>query len=245
MLLMAGCISQQKYDELKAQNRLQQERISRLENSMSQCGINLEQCLKERETLAGLGGADLEAKNALILALESDLEKKKAMIAKMQAQLLQSGAVLPPDLNILLHDFAKTSDMISFDETTGSLKFKSDLLFNLGSDKVSSDAGSALKQLAGIMNTAEAKQFDMLIVGHTDDVPIKKPSTLQAHPTNWHLSVHRSIAVLNTLSSDGIPPERMAVMGYGEYRPIQPNKAKKGGNAANRRVEVFIIPSTK
>ena len=100
---------------------LQQDRITELENSLTQCGINLDKCLKDKEALAGLGGADLEAKNALIAALEADLEKKKAMIAQMQAQLLASGAPLPPELNIKLQEFAKTSDMITFDEATGSL----------------------------------------------------------------------------------------------------------------------------
>ncbi len=244
VLTLAGCCQQQS-DDLMAQNRLQQERILSLENDLTQCEISLDQCLKDKETLAGLGGADLEAKDALIAALEADLEKKKAMIAKMQTQLLQSGAPLPPDLNIMLQDFARTSDMITFDEATGSLKFKSDLLFDLGSDKVAAGAVNALKQLAQIMNAAEGKQFDMVIVGHTDDVPIKKPSTRQAHPTNWHLSVHRSISVLNELTSGGLSPERMAVKGFGEYRPVEPNKPNKGGNAANRRVEIFIVPSSK
>lgn len=244
ILTFTGCC-QQGMDELRAQNRLQQERISGLENELNQCSINLEECRKEKETLAGQTNADLEAKNALISALESDLEKKKALIAQMQAQLLQTGAPLPPELNMRLKEFAKTSDMITFDESTGMLKFKSDLLFDLGSDKVAAGAMDALKQLAAIMKTPEAAAFDMVIVGHTDDVPIKKSSTLQAHPTNWHLSVHRAISVLNVLASEGISPERMAVKGYGEYRPVEPNKPNKGGNPANRRVEIYIVPSTR
>ncbi|HOK66982.1 MAG TPA: OmpA family protein [Anaerohalosphaeraceae bacterium] len=244
MIALSGCC-QQGMDELRAQNRLQQERISSLENELTQCSINLEQCQKEKETLAGQGSADLQAKNALISALEADLEKKKALIAQMQAQLLQSGAPLPPELNMRLQEFAKTSDMITFDESTGMLKFKSDLLFDLGSDQVAASAMESLKQLAAIMKSPEANAFDMVIVGHTDDVPIKKPSTLQAHPTNWHLSVHRAISVLNALTTAGISPERMAVKGYGEYRPVEPNKPNKGGNAANRRVEIYIVPSTR
>lgn len=244
ILVLSGC-AQQQVDELMAQNRLQQDRITDLENDLSQCRITLDQCRKEKESLTELNQADLEARDALIAALEADLEQKKAMIAKMQTQLLQSGAPLPPDLNIMLQEFAKTSDMITFDEATGSLKFKSDLLFDLGSDKVAASAANALKQLAQIMNAAEGKQFDMVIVGHTDDVPIKKPGTLQAHPTNWHLSVHRAISVLNVLSSNGIAPERMAVKGYGQYRPVEPNKPNKGGNPANRRVEIYIVPSAK
>lgn len=245
LAIISGCACPGETDELKAQNRLQQERIASLENDLSQRGIDAEECRKQLGMYQGKGSADLQAKDAVIAALEADIEKKKAMIAKMQAQLLQGAGILPEELNIMLHDFAKTSDMIDFDENTGMVKFKSDLLFSPGSDKVGPKAADSLKQLASILNSAEGKQFDMVIVGHTDDVPIKKPSTRQAHPTNWHLSVHRSISVMKTLTNNGIPPERVAVKGFGEYRPVEPNKPKKSGNPANRRVEIFVIPSSK
>ena len=95
------------------------------------------------------------------------------------------------------------------------------------------------------MDSAEAKQFDIVIVGHTDDVPIKRPATLAKHPTNWHLSVHRAIGVMKVLSGSGIASDRMAVKGYGEFQPLEPNKPNKGGNPVNRRVEIFILPSNK
>lgn len=242
VLLIAGCRCQQQYDDLKAQNNIQQQRIEELENELGLCNGQLQQKLQELQGLAGRGGADMQAKDALIAALEADLEKKKALIAQMQTQLLQGGTPLPAEMNVLLQDFAKTSDMIDFDASTGMLKFKSDLLFNLGSDQVQASAAESLKALVGIMNSAEGKQFDLVVVGHTDDVQIKKAETLRLHPTNWHLSVHRAISVEDMLSKNGIVPERMAVKGYGEYRPVEPNKPNKGGNEANRRVEIFIIP---
>ena len=245
LLTLGGCACQPGTDELKAQNRLQQERITGLENDLSQCGLQLDDCRKSLDTYRGTGSANLQAKDALIAALEADLQKKKELIARMEAQLLQAGAPLPMELNVMLQEFAKTSDMIDFDEATGMLKFKSDLLFDLGSDTVKPDAAAAIKQLASIMNSPEAKQFDMVIVGHTDNVPIKKSETLRAHPTNWHLSVHRAISVLNQLTGSGIEPERLAAKGYGEYRPVEPNKPNMGGNAANRRVEIYIVPGTK
>jgi chemotaxis protein MotB len=239
---MAGCECGQPLEDLKAQNRIQQQRIVDLEGELAMCNTDLQQKIQQLQGLSGQTGADMEAKNALIAALEADLEKKKALIAKMQTQLMQAGAPLPPEMNILLQDFAKTSDMIDFDESTGMLKFKSDLLFDSGSDSVKAAAAESIKALAGIMNSAEGKQFDIVIVGHTDDVPIKKAATLRNHPSNWHLSVHRSISVEKLLNKGGITPERMAVKGYGEYRPVAPNKPNKGGNEANRRVEIFIIP---
>jgi chemotaxis protein MotB len=244
VVLVSGCGDSQKYNDLKAQNRIQQQRIEGLENELGLCSGQLQQKTQELEGLSGKAGADQQAKDALIAALEADIQKKKALIAQMQTQLLQGGTPLPAEMNVLLQDFAKTSDMVDFDATTGMLKFKSDLLFNLGSDDVQAGAIESIKALAGIMTSTEGEQFDMVVVGHTDDVPIKKASTLKNHPTNWHLSVHRAISVEKMLESNGLSPQRMAVKGYGQYRPVETNKPGKKGNAANRRVEIFIIPGS-
>ncbi len=244
LLAATGCVSQAKYDDLKAQNRTQQARLDELQSELNDCNLNLDQRIKELAAITGKSGADLEAKIAYIASLESDIEAKKALIAKLQAQLLQGGAPLPPELNTMLNEFARNNpDLVTFDEATGSLKFKSDLLFASGSDQVSAGAVASLKTLAGIMNSAEAKDFDLLIVGHTDDQPIVRSKA--AHPTNWHLSVHRAISVLNGLSASQLAEPRMCVKGYGEYKPIADNKPGKAGNPVNRRVEIFIVPSGK
>jgi len=242
ILLTVGCDCPQQLEDMKAQNRLQQQRIDELENDLGLCSGQLQKHQQDLTGLRGRSGADMQARDATIAALEADIEAKKSLIARLQEQLLQGGTVLPPEMNIMLQDFARASDMIDFDPATGSLKFKSDLLFDLGSDEVKADKVEAIRALAGIMNTEEGKQFDMVIVGHTDDAPIRRTATLQKHPTNWHLSVHRAISVEDQLSKNGIAPQRMAVKGYGEYRPLEPNKPNKGGNPVNRRVEIFIIP---
>ncbi|NLK42609.1 MAG: OmpA family protein [Planctomycetes bacterium] len=245
-LVAGGCgVSQQQYEDLQTQNRIQQNRLNELETALAQCNQSIQEKQRQIEALQGKTGADLEACQALNAALETDLEEKKALIAKLQAQLLEGGAPLPLELNVKLQEFAQTSDMIDFDEATGSLKFKSDLLFNLGSDEVQPTAVESLKTLAEIMNTPEAREFDLVIVGHTDDVPIRRAATRQAHPTNWHLSAHRAISVLNNLSKYGLEQERMAIKGYGEFRPVEPNRPNKGGNPANRRVEIFIVPRVR
>jgi len=159
----------------------------------------------------------------------------------MQAQLLRSGAVLPVELNVMLQDFAEGNDMVSFDEKSGVLKFESDLLFNSGSDIVKPKSAAAIKSLCGILNTQQGGQFDVIIAGHTDNVPIR--SSKAKHPTNWHLSVHRSIAVLNVITGGGVDAKRLSVRGFGEFRPAVENKPGKKGTSENRRVEIFIVPS--
>ncbi len=241
-LLLNGCVPQDKYEDLRLQNRTQLERIGELESNYNAAKLQLAQ---SQGLLAGAETqclADTEALRKTVDAMQSDIEQKNALVRKMQAQLLQGGIALPPELSSKLEDFAKNSEMISYDPASGIVKFKSDLLFDKGSDTVAATAVSAVKQLCGIINSAEAGGFDVIIAGHTDDVPIRKPQTKALHPTNWHLSVHRAISVLNVMKSSGVDEKRLSVRGFGEFRPVEENKPKLG-NPKNRRVEIYIVPA--
>ncbi len=241
ILVSAGCISQEQYEDMAAQNRIQQNRIDALESELNVLEASKARLEKQLATLTSQGGVTSAATAEEIAALEAAIEEKNALIAKMRDQLLGGGMKLPMELSIMLEDFAKNNPMVSFDKETGKLKFESDLLFELGSDKVAADGVSSIQALSDIMKMDEAKEFDVIIVGHTDDVPIGKPETRAKHPTNWHLSVHRAISVLNTMVKSGIKSTRLSVRGFGEYRPLVPNAPNNKGNAANRRVEMFIV----
>jgi chemotaxis protein MotB len=241
---MSGCISQEKYDDLKLRNRSQQQRIDELESQLNVTKLKLAQTEKQLAELQEAGGADAEALNKKIAALQDDIDKKTALIARMQAELVNGRAVLSPELSSALQKFAAAnSDMITFDEATGTVKFKSDLLFEKGSDVVAPQAAEPIKKLCEIVNSKDAEGFDMVIAGHTDDIPIKKSDTMNQHPTNWHLSVHRAIAVEKMMEADGIKPARMSIRGFGEYRPFEANEANKKGNPKNRRVEIYLVPA--
>jgi chemotaxis protein MotB len=103
-------------------------------------------------------------------------------------------------------------------------------------------AGEVVRELCKILNSEQGKKFDVIIAGHTDDIRIGKPETRAKHPTNWHLSAHRAISVLDIMENSGVSPERMSVRGFGEFRPIVPNLPNKKGNSQNRRVEIYIVP---
>jgi chemotaxis protein MotB len=240
VLLINGCNDQ--LEQVRMQNDALQQRISELQSELDAANLQLDQYKRQLTTTQGEGNVEMETLQAKIAALEGDIKKKNELIESMRQRLMSGGTVLPVELSTLLEDFAKNNDMVEYDSERGIVKFKSDLLFDKGSDQVASTAASAIKSLCGILNTPEGKEFDVLIAGHTDNIPIQKPATKEKHPTNWHLSVHRAIAVLNVMQSDGIVPERMSVRGFGEYRPIAPNKPNNGGNEQNRRVEIYIIP---
>ena len=71
------------------------------------------------------------------------------------------------------------------------------------------------------------------IYGHTDSVG--------SDAYNQTLSENRARAVADYLSMQGVNKVRMATLGYGETQPIADNETESG-RAANRRVEIRIVP---
>lgn len=239
--MLSGCVSEQQYKDLKVQNDTQQKRISELESEAQATKLQMEQLKRQLETATGQGNVEISTLQQKLAALEEDLAKKKSLIASMQKHLLGSVA-LPAELSTMLEDFAaKSQDMVSFDADRGIVKFKSDLLFEPGSDTVAPTAVEAVKRLCTILSSEQAKDFDIIIAGHTDDIRIAKAETRQKHPTNWHLSAHRAISVLDEMTKDGLSAERMSIRGFGEFRPAVPNEPNKKGNPQNRRVEIYIV----
>ncbi|MBN2445394.1 MAG: OmpA family protein [Phycisphaerae bacterium] len=179
----------------------------------------------------------------------SELEQSRRALARLIEQRasepLERPAVpaspLPEKIDSALGRFAAMlGDRVFYDRSRGALGFGNDRLFKPGSDEVRSDAQAGLAELAqvlgGALNENPRAEYEIIIIGHTDDSPITRPETLARHATNWHLSVHRAIAVKTALVKAGLPEARMGVMGYGSYRPISNDRER------NRRIEIFLVP---
>ncbi len=240
VLLLNGC--GEELGDLKVQNRTQQGRIAEIESQLQVSKLNLDQLKRQLGAAQKQTSIETTTLQQKIAALEEELAKKKVLIASMQKQLLLGGAALPVELSTTLEDFAKSEEMVTYNPDKGVIKFKSDLLFEKGSDVVATSAINAVKSLCKILNSEQARQFDIIVAGHTDDMRISKPQTRQKHPTNWHLSAHRAISVLNVMTKNNVVPERLSARGFGEFRSLEPNKPNKKGNPKNRRVEIYIIP---
>ncbi|AQQ08237.1 hypothetical protein L21SP3_00013 [Sedimentisphaera cyanobacteriorum] len=241
--MLSGCVSQGAYDSLKMKNETQSERISELESKYNSAKLELQQLREKLETARELENAGEQAAQEEIKLLEEALKEKNELVKKLQKQLLEGGVKLPAELNVMLEEFASANpDLVTFDSERGVVKFKSDLTFAPGSDNINSQAKEAISKFCGIVKSEQAEKFDIVIAGHTDDMKISKPSTKREHPTNWHLSAHRAISVLQSMMNESVTPERLSVRGYGEYRPVAPNKPNNGGNVKNRRVEIYIVP---
>jgi chemotaxis protein MotB len=112
------------------------------------------------------------------------------------------------------------------------IEINSDVLFASGAGEFSPEAEPVLDKLAQVL-----KPFPnpIRVEGHTDDRPIKTA----AFPSNWELSAARAASVVHQFTQMGVEPLRLEIVGYGEFRPRQPNDTVEGRNA-NRRVVVLV-----
>lgn len=113
------------------------------------------------------------------------------------------------------------------------VEIKSSILYPSGSAQLAQAAYPMLEELARIL---AAFPNPIHVEGFTDNVPI---STVQ-FPSNWELSAARAASVVHLFTNYGVAPERMAAIGYGEYKPSADN-ATPEGRAQNRRVVLVIM----
>ena len=110
------------------------------------------------------------------------------------------------------------------------------MLYKTGSYEINDRAAETLSKIAKIIK--DYKDYDVLIEGNTDDVPIKRENIRN----NWDLSCLRASSVVQALQNDyGVDPKRLTAGGRGEYNPLQPNSTE-AGKQRNRRTQIIITP---
>jgi chemotaxis protein MotB len=236
LLALGGCVPQSQYDDLMNAYRSKEQQLLQLQNEFDTSRTN-EEALRRQLAEAA---ADLARARELVGGDKGALDALQKRYEDLLAQV-NALSPLPESVNSRLRELADANpEIFEYDEKRGMLRFKSDVTFDLGSAKLTAKAESVIAKVASILNTSEARDLEVRVVGHTDNVPIRKSSTAAQHPTNIHLSAHRSISVRDALASDGVDANRFMVAGYGEFRPIASNSAR--GNEMNRRVELYLVP---
>ena len=110
------------------------------------------------------------------------------------------------------------------------------MLYKSGSYEINSRAAETLSKIAKIIK--DYKDYDVLIEGNTDNVPIKRENIRN----NWDLSTLRASSVVQALQNDyGVDPKRLTAGGRGEYNPIADNNTEVG-KQRNRRTQIIITP---
>jgi chemotaxis protein MotB len=110
------------------------------------------------------------------------------------------------------------------------------MLYKSGSYEISDRASETLSKIAKIIK--DYKDYDVLIEGNTDNVPIKRENIRN----NWDLSCLRASSVVQALQNQyGVDPKRLTAGGRGEYNPLQSNTSE-AGKQRNRRTQIIITP---
>lgn len=242
--LTVGCCDPKEFAKLQDLNRQAAAENGRLTNSNTDLQRQVGSLSAELQQYRGVTGDNQSAYEKL-KERNGQLTGELSTLQRKFDELKNSGIVvvegsLPAEMSSALKSLADAnSDLIEFLPKYGMIKFKSDLTFELGSDNVQAKASEALAKLASIINSPAAQKFNIYIAGHTDDVALKKPETIKKFGDNWGLSAFRARSVAKTLYTAGVAQSRLAIVGFSKYHPVQ--ASSKGGNAANRRVEIWIV----
>lgn len=112
------------------------------------------------------------------------------------------------------------------------LNLPDSLLFSSGSAEPHYDGFEVVKKIAGVLRNRDNA---VKVEGFTDNRPIRT----SAYPSNWELSAARAAAVVRMLAMEGVEPERLAAVGYGQHQPVARNDTEEG-RRRNRRVVLLI-----
>lgn len=161
---------------------------------------------------------------ALGAALNKNMQDAQQQIQQMMQQQKISG------------DVKMTKDGLRITMTEGGSDTDSVPFFESGSAELTPRMVNILKVISPKLKELAVKDQEVLVEGHTDNVPITNPQ----FASNWELSTARATAVVRYLiDKTAFPPDKIGAVGYGEYRPIAPNDVEEN-RRKNRRVVFFI-----
>lgn len=155
-----------------------------------------------------------------------ELRLQKEQLIKLSKQIEES---LSPYIDRNLIEVER-------DDLWLKVEMKSSLLFGSGSAKLAREAFPLLRKISEIFREVPNSVH---VEGYTDDRPIE---TVE-FPSNWELSAGRAASVVSQLVKEGVRPERMAAIGYGEYHPVADNQTESG-REKNRRVVLVLLSAS-
>ncbi len=256
MVYVTGCVSTKKFNELQASYNNLQGTNSSLVRESEQCKSNLDRANVTISSLQDRLNAEVGHQKSLQSALEKCLASTtqgNVNVSKLVDEINASNKYIQQliaskgksdSLNMVLTNNLTRSlsreEMRDVDvkvlKGVVYISLSDNMLYKSGSYEISDQANSTLSKIAKIIK--DYKDYDVLIEGNTDTVPISKPNIRN----NWDLSALRASSVVQALQNNfGVDPKRLTAGGRGEYSPITTNDTPEG-KARNRRTEIIITP---
>ena len=253
--VLTSCVSKKKFTAIEAQQKETQDLLNSATVKLNSClsekdllnaeksslmsqldylkknNSDLINSSKEMTVLTTKGAENLEKsleslreKDLKITRLQDALTKKDSVTLALVTSLKREVGIDDPDINI---NVEKGVVMISIADN---------LLFKSGSYDVNLKAKSVLAKVAKVINSKP--DFECMVEGHTDNVPIKNSVLLD----NWDLSVKRSTSIVRVLQNDlGVNPKQLIPAGRSSFIPLVANDTAEN-RAKNRRTRIIIMP---
>ena len=166
--------------------------------------------------------SELERLESFGLSLE-ELEQAAELIEEINAAILDAIQELVDQELVRLRS----------DRFWLEIEINTSVLFASGSADIARNAMPIVNRLGEILAGTPTRIY---VEGHSDELPI----ATAAFPSNWELSAARAARVVRTFAAEGVAPERMAVVGFGEHQPVADNRTPEG-RRFNRRVVVVVM----
>jgi chemotaxis protein MotB len=229
-------------------------------NQKKLAGLNKEYDLlngnyKNLLTNSGKLNRDVAQQRDQLLSIQSDMEKTRKQNDSLSVSL-QEREKKVKELEQVLANKDKavqnlknriSNALLNFKENDLTVKVKNgkvyvslaeQLLFGSGSIDVDKKGVGALQQLAKALK--DQKDIEVMIEGHTDNVPISKKSAYMND--NWDLSVMRATSITKILTSAGLSPNQITAAGKAEFSPLAANDNAQN-KQKNRRTEIIVTPN--
>lgn len=255
-LLFTACVSNKKYTASETQvYSLQRDSIdthSQLNDCISQVNSLTDDKVSLQKDKTSLESDKKSLQNENIegeqnLKAQSDESK---LTIEAQAKRLENFQNIIQTQSDIMHNLKNSiaealmnyeADELSVYQKDGKVyvSLQEKLLFKSGSDAVDPKGKEALKKLAQVLKST--KDINVIIEGHTDDVPIKT----NQYKDNWDLSTARATTIVRILTKDnGFDEKRITAAGRSQFHPVLANNTDEG-RAGNRRTEVILSPDLK
>jgi len=263
MISISSCVSSKKLKESEGRYKTLSDQYVLLESSKRDCETeksdlsrqkalsdkDVELLKKQVEFLKANNDAALNQLRDMSVLSTSQAESIKKSLDNIGAkdsyiQTIQQASARKDSMNMRLvmnlkGAMAGVQDddvSIQVDKSAVLITLSDKMLFKTGSYDISDRASEVLGKVAQVLNNQP--DLDILIEGHTDNVPIKKAGIKD----NWDLSVLRATSIVRVLQTKyNIDPARITAGGRGEYKPLTTNTTAEG-RAINRRTRIIIMP---
>jgi chemotaxis protein MotB len=174
---------------------------------------------------------DLETQ---LTSLSTNLSASKDELVTIRAQSTEARKRVA-EIDEIQRRFAQMIDTGQLKVTsrrgTLVLSLPAEVLFPSGVAELSKPGEMAVLEVGFTLKRFPDRRF--LVIGHTDDVPLKNP----LYKDNWDLSTARAVNVTRFLVQAGMDPKNLLASGAGENDPVSKDRAK------NRRIEIALLPA--